>query len=167
MKMMLELRYAILLTLLTLLWLAVEFMVGLQDKYAGLHLAATILAFIIPVVVYRLAIKEKREQLNGRITFRQALQAGLLITALSAVFVIPEQLIFHTLINPDFFDSMIHQAVLRASQTNKDVNEARAAAEMYFNLKSYVIESVLVTLLAGSIIAFAAALRMQTPKIAK
>jgi hypothetical protein len=164
MKMPIELRFAILTSLLMLLWLALEFMVGLHDKYIPLHPIITMFAFIIPVVTTRVAIKEKREMLGGQITFKKALATGLIITALTALFAVPVQLIFHNVINPDFFDNMIEFAVLRAKENHQNTDTALMNAKMYFNLKSYLIQSVAGTLIVGTIISVVAAFLMRTKK---
>ena len=66
-KIRLELRYAMLITLLMLLWLALEFMVGLHDTYIQYHPYVTMFAILIPVVCSRMALKEKQELHNGKL----------------------------------------------------------------------------------------------------
>ena len=157
-----EIRYAVLATLLMLLWLSLEFMIGLHDRYIQFHPYITMFSLIIPFVCTRLAIRDKRDFLNGKITFTQAFVTGFFIAFFAAVLSIPSQVIFHRLINPDFFDNMIDYAAKRAENLNMDVVQARQDAEMYFNLTSYIIQSVLGTLVFGTIIALIMAWRMQT-----
>ncbi len=158
-----EIRYAVLITLLMLLWLAVEFMVGLHEEpLIQYHPYVTMFALIIPIVCARLAIRDKLEMLNGRISFKQAFVTGFLIAFFAAVLSIPLQVVFHKIINPDFFDSMIDYATKRAETLNEDIAKARQEAEVYFNLTSYIIQSGLGTLVFGSIIAAVVAWRMKT-----
>jgi hypothetical protein len=156
-KIRLELRYAMLITLLMLLWLALEFMVGLHDAYIQYHPYVTMFAILIPVVCSRMALREKQELHNGKLPFKSALRTGMLITAFSAALAVPSQLIFHYLINPDFFDNMIKYSVQHGKQNMEQ-------ATMYFNLTSYMVQSVIGTLVLGTIINFIMAWRMRTDR---
>ena len=157
MKIPLELRYALLISFGMLLWLALEAVVGLQDKYIAYHPYVTMFAVLIPVVFSRMAVKEKKENLGGSITFKQALLTGLYITAITAVLAAPVQLIFHYWINPYFFEDMINYAVSHGKSSPEQ-------AAMYFNLTSYTIQSVVGTFVFGSIVALVVALVMRTKK---
>lgn len=157
-----EIRYAVLITLLMLLWLSLEFMVGLHDQYIQYHPYITMFALIIPIVCARMAIRDKLDMLNGKITFREAFMTGFLVAFFAAVLAVPSQVIFHKLINPDFFDNMVDYASKRAENLNMDVVKARQDAEMYFNLTSYIIQSGLGTLVFGTIVAAIMAWRMRT-----
>jgi len=157
-----ETRYAVLISLLMLLWLAVEFMIGLHDSYIQYHPYVTLLAIFIPIICSRMAIMEKTEMLNGKISFKQAFTTGFLIAFFAAVLAIPSQVIFHKLINPDFFDSMIAYAGKRAEGLNMDRAKAVEEAKMYFNLTSYIIQSGLGTLVIGTLISLFMAWRMKT-----
>lgn len=158
-----EIRYAVLITLLMLLWLATEFMVGLHEEpLIKYHPYVTMFALVIPIVCARLAIRDKLEMLNGKISFREAFITGFIIAFFAAVLSIPSQVIFHKLINPDFFDNMIGYAAKRADTLHMDVNKARQDAEVYFNLTSYIIQSGLGTLVFGTFVAAVMAWRMKT-----
>ena len=67
----------------------------------------------------------------------------------------PVQLGFHKLINPDFFETMI----LYTSRHSKQTLEQAA---MFFNLRSYIAESVLTTFLIGNMVSLILAFRMRT-----
>ncbi|HLP49822.1 MAG TPA: DUF4199 domain-containing protein [Chitinophagales bacterium] len=159
-----EIRYAVLISLLMLLWLALEYMVGLHDIYIGWHPVITWFALLIPIVCTRLAIREKTELLNGKITFKQAFASGFLIAFFAAVLAIPVQVIFHKVINPDFFDTMLAYTVNRAESLKMNTLKAREEAKLYFNLTSYIIQSGLSTLIIGTVIALVTASLMKTEK---
>lgn len=154
MKLPLELRYALLISFSMLLWLAVETLVGLHDKYINLHPIVTMFALLIPIVFSRMAVKEKKDQLGGEISFKQALITGLIITSITALLAVPSQIIFHKWINPDFFDNMIAAAVAHGQSATE--------ASKYFNLTSYMVQSAFGTLLFGSVIALIVAFVMRT-----
>lgn len=164
MNLKIEIRYAVLISLLMLLWLALEFLVGLHDKYIQYHPYVTMFALVIPVVCSRLAIKEKIRQLNSSITFKQAFLTGFLIALFAAILAIPIQLIFHKLINPSFFQNMIDYSIVRATSLGMNVAKAKQEATMYFNLMSYMMQCFFGTLFFGTIIALILAWRMRTVK---
>ena len=82
-----------------LLWLATEFLVGLHDTFIQFHPYVTMLAIVIPVACSRLAISAKTEELNGKISFKQAFVTGAVIAVLSAVLMVGTQYVFHALIH--------------------------------------------------------------------
>lgn len=161
MNLKIEIRYAVLMSLLMLLWLSLEFMVGLQEQY---HRYVTMFALIIPIVCSRMVLRDKLEQLNGKIDFKQGLKTGITVVIFAALLSIPVQLAFHFLINPDFFDDMRAYSIKRAMMLGLDVAKAKADAIAYFNLLSYLLQSFFGTLIFGSIIAAAMAWRMRTDK---
>lgn len=152
----LELRYALLISFTMLLWLAVEALVGLHDKYIQWHPVVTMFALVIPIVFSRMAIKEKREALGGQISFKQAFITGLIIASLTALLAVPSQVVFHMWINPDFFDSMIAAAVAHGIGASE--------AAKYFNLTSYMVQSAFGSLIFGSLLALVMAFIFRTKK---
>jgi hypothetical protein len=124
----------------------------------------TMLALVIPVVCSGMAIKQRRKTQDGFISFKEAFITGILIAAFAAVFTVPCQLIFHTVINPDFFDNMIAYSQERAAALKLNVMEAKLAAELYFNLSAYLIQGFLGTLFFGTIVSAIMAWRMKTEK---
>ncbi len=160
----LEIRFAVLMSLLMLLWLSLEFMVGLHNAYIPYHPYVTMLSLFIPIVCSRMVLLEKTEQLNGKIDFKQGFKTGLTVVLFAAVLSIPVQLTFHYLINPDFFDDMRAYSIKRAMMLGLDVVKAKADAVSFFNLTSYLLQSFFGTLIFGSLIAAVMAWRMRTDK---
>ena len=151
-----EFRYAVLTSLVVLLWLITEYAVGLQDTYIFFHpYVSIVVAIVIPLITYRLAFIEKLEQKFGKLTFGQVFLSGFLITIFTCILAVPVQLGFHKLINPDFFETMI----LYTSRHSKQTLEQAA---MFFNLRSYIAESVLTTFLIGNMVSLILAFRMRT-----
>ena len=162
MNLRIEIRYAVLISLLMLLWLSLEFMIGLHDTFIDYHPYVTMLALIIPVVCSRLALTAKKEELNNKLTFKQAFATGFLTSLFAAILSIPVQLTFHFLINPDFFDNMIANSVKHAELMKMHVAQAKLQAQQYFSLNSYIVMSFFGTLIFGTIIAFVMARIMRT-----
>ena len=80
MSLRIELRYAILSALILLLFLILEFVAGFQDTLIAYHPYVSLLAFIIPVFTYRMALIEKIDQKFGKLTLAQAVFCGLITT---------------------------------------------------------------------------------------
>ena len=139
-----------------LLWLSLEYMVGLQDTYIAFYPYVSLLSVVIPVVCYRMALKEKIEKL-GKLTFKQAFISGLIITLFTCLLAVPVQLVFHKFINPDFFETMIQYSA-------KSSKLPIETAAMFYNIGSSIIESVLFTIVTGIIISLVFALWMRTEK---
>ncbi len=148
-----EIRYAVLISLLTLLWLSVEFMVGLHDVYIAYHMYTNWLALLIPVVCIRMALNEKADQQNGKLSFKQGFGSGFMVAFFAAVLAVLVQFVFHKLINPDYFDTMIQVAVNHAENAKQNGMRAREEAALYYNLTSYIIQSGLLMLVFGTIVA--------------
>ena len=159
MKLRIELKAAVLITLLMLLWLALEFMIGLQDQFIACHPYVTMVTLVIPVIISRMALFTKRDkELHGSISFWQAFKSGIIIALLSTLLAIPTQYIFHYLINPDFFDAMIKYAVANRKSTPEQ-------AANYFNFQSYLLQSVGGTMVTGVVIALISAYMLRTKPV--
>jgi hypothetical protein len=127
-----------------LLWLTLEYLVGLHDKLIAWHPILTNLVAIPSVIIMVLAILEKRRVLGGKITFGQAFLCGLGVSIVVALLSPLTQFIFHRLINPGYFDNAIRYGVSQGKATLEQ-------AQGLFNLESYMIQSVLAAIIIGTI----------------
>ena len=127
-----------------LLWICLEYAVGLHGRFIAWHPILTNLIAIPSVIIMVLAILEKRHVLGGVITFKQAFLCGLGVSIVVAVLSPLTQFIFHRLINPGFFENAIRYGVEHGKTTLEQ-------AQAFFNLRSYVIQSVLAAIIMGSI----------------
>jgi hypothetical protein len=158
MSIRIELRYAVLTSLCVLLWLVLEYAVGLQDTYIAMHPFVSIaFSIIIPFVTYRMALREKIEEKFGKLSFRRAFVSGLLITVLSTILLVPVLLGFHKLINPDLLQNLI----VYTTQSSKYSLEQAA---VFFNLKAYITGSVVEAFVVGVFVSLILAFRMRTVK---
>jgi len=158
MSIKIEFRYAVLNSLLVLLWLILEYTIGLQDAFISWHPYMTlIITFVIDIATYRMALNEKIEQKFGKLSFGGAFMSGLLITIFACILTIPLQLGFLKLVNPDFFQTML----LYTTKTSKITLEEAAR---YINLNAYMMDSVIETFIFGIITSLVLAFRMRTIK---
>ena len=141
------LRFGMLSGLLSLLWLAFEFMFGLHDAYIDLHPYVTMFGLIIPVGVMYAMMKKMHHDAVAHLNFMDYVKPGLALAFLMGVFAAPMQLVFHYVINPDFFENMISHAL--ANRYFKTVQEATAE----FNFNAYLLKSVVGTFVFAAFLA--------------
>jgi hypothetical protein len=150
-----ELKWGVIFSLVALLWLVLEFAVGLHDKYISMHPFLTNLFIIPAVAMMYLAIREKKMSLGGNITFVEALLCGVGVSVIVAILSPATQYLFHKYINPKFFENAINVAI----SANKLTPEQAAA---YFSLKSYMFQASLGAIVAGVITSLIIALIVRT-----
>ncbi|MBS1810818.1 MAG: DUF4199 domain-containing protein [Acidobacteria bacterium] len=139
-----EIKWGIIFSAMGLIWLTLEYLVGLHDRFIAWHPILTNLVAIPSVIIMVLAILEKRRVLGGIITFGQAFLCGLGVSIVVAVLSPITQFIFHRLINPGYFENAIRYGVAQGKTTLDN-------AQALFNLQSYMIQSVLAAVIIGSI----------------
>ncbi|WP_214000802.1 DUF4199 domain-containing protein [Arsukibacterium sp.] len=140
-----EIRWGIIFTLVMLLWLWLEHIVGLHGAYIEHHATYTNLFAIPAILIFVLALRQKkRRDYNGVMSWKQGIVAGLLITLVVVLLSPLCQWLFHTVISPDYFTNVQAYAV---AQQMMSAEEAAA----YFNLPSYIIQSLIGAAVMGSI----------------
>ncbi len=139
-----ELKWGVIFSVMGLLWLTLEYLVGLQSRFIAWHPILTNLVAIPSVIIMVLAVLEKRRMLGGTISFKQAFLCGLGVSLVVAVLSPMTQFIFHRLINPGFFENAIRYGVEHGKTT-------LVQAQAFFNLQSYMLQSVFAAVIIGSI----------------
>lgn len=139
-----ELKWGVIFSVMGLVWVTMEYLVGLHGRFIAWHPILTNLIAIPSVIIMVLAILEKRRVLGGNITFKQAFLCGLGVSLVVAVLSPISQFIFHRLINPGFFENAIRYGVEQGKTT-------LAEAQAFFNLQSYMLQSVFAAIIIGSI----------------
>jgi hypothetical protein len=139
-----ELKWGVIFAVMGLIWVTLEYLSGLHGRFIAWHPILTNLIAVPSVIIMVLAILEKRRVLGGTISFKQAFLCGLGVSVVVAVLSPLTQFIFHTLINPGFFENAIRYGVEQGKTT-------LAEAQAFFNLQSYMLQSVLAALIMGSI----------------
>lgn len=149
-----EIKYALIISVSMFLWLCGEYAVGLHDRYVMFHPIVTNFAFIIPIVGFVLALREKKQtRYGGQMNYGQGIRTGLIITAVTALLSPLGIFLFLKYVNQQFFDAMIMMAKIRAMQGGVDIDQATAAAQTYFSLESYILQSFIGSLVLGSLLA--------------
>ncbi|MAW97133.1 MULTISPECIES: DUF4199 domain-containing protein [unclassified Leeuwenhoekiella] len=139
----LEFKWAVIYTLFLFIWMIFEVWMGWHDKHIARHHIYTLFFYIPAALIYYLALTDKRNNFYGGImTYKQGFVAGLIITLFIALLAAPAQYIISTYITPDYFENVKAYAVEKEKTTIEE-------AEEFFNLKSYMIQSVVAAIISG------------------
>lgn len=145
-KYKIEVKWTLIFSSSILIWMILEKLFGLHDENIHLHQYLTIIFAIPAVIIYVLALKDKKDNFySNKITYKQAFFSGLLITILLTVLSPINQWIISFVITPDYFNNVIDYTL--ETGYFKTIEEAKEQ----FNFKSYAIQSTIWTLLMGII----------------
>lgn len=143
MKWKVALKWALLLFLATLTWMVFEKLMGWHGDRIDEHAIYTNLYDLVFLLVFIFAFREKRSSYPDRkMTWKQGLIFGLVITVLITALSPLTQTIIHKVISPEFFPNIIAMAVDQEILT-------REAAEARFNLGSYILQNMIGTFILG------------------
>ena len=124
-----EFKWAVIMSLVLLVWLTVLKFLGLQEpEQIGLFVIVVNVYYVLLFGLYILAIRERRSRQRGYISRRDGFLTGLLITLFLVVLSPLNMAIFYYLINPGFFKVMI--------EFNVSNGVAAQVAEADYNLSS-------------------------------
>jgi len=134
-KFALEFRWAFIFIVMMLLWMLMEKMTGLHDVHLDKHATYTNFVSIPAMLIYFFALRQKRiRDYGGYMTWTQGFISGVIISLIVSILTPLMQYITTTVITPDYFTNIAEYAVSTGLKT-------REAAEAYFNLKNYIIQS--------------------------
>nr|WP_321410315.1 DUF4199 domain-containing protein [uncultured Carboxylicivirga sp.] len=144
-KFRIEIKWAITFFAVIILWTVFEKMIGLHDEHIDIHAKITNLFAIPAILIYILALLEKRRKdFNDKMTWLQGFISGLIITFVVALLSPLSQVLTHEYLSPQYFDNIIAYSV-------KNNLSTQVEAEGYFNLTSYIYMSVVGALMMGFI----------------
>jgi len=130
-----EIKWGVLFILVGLIWMVFEKTMGWHDVHIDKQATYSMIFAPIAIAIYVFAlIDKKRNFYGGRMTFSQGFIAGLVITLVVVILSPLSQYITSTYITPDYFGNVIAYSVSSGAMS-------QPAAEEYFNLKSYIIQS--------------------------
>jgi hypothetical protein len=136
-KISIEIKWAILFALMTLIWMIVERGIGLHDTHIDKHAVYTNFYAIPAILVYVFALLDKRKNFyHGKMTYVQGLVTGLVITLIVTILSPLTQYITSTFITPEYFQNAIDYGVSSGETTQE-------AAEAFFNIKNYIVQGLI------------------------
>lgn len=138
-----EIKWGLIQSAMFLLWMVLERSAGLHDKQIAQQPIVGIFILVPTLIIYLLALMEKRKSYAGHIRFRQAFMTGIRLS-LVVVLLSPTYLfIAYYIISPQFFDNAIAWSVKTGRYT-----EAQAKAQLNFG--SYLLVSIVAGLITGT-----------------
>lgn len=151
-----ELKWGVLFSGAILVWLIIERLTGLHGEHIEYHRYFTNLFAVVAIVIYVLALRDKRSSMpNQEMRWVEGFISGLIIAVVVAVLSPLLQIIAHYLISPNFFENM------QTFTINEGLMEPEAARD-YFSLKSYIIQSVIGALIMGAVTSAVVAFFLRT-----
>lgn len=156
-----EIKWAFIFIITTLLWAVLEKTLGFYSDKIEMHMFFGLLFAPIAILIYVLALKEKRKQhFEGKATWKELFISGLILTIGIAILTPLSQWIHHTHLAPEFFPNMITLTVDNGRMTPEN-------AAIYFNLNSYIMQTVIFAISVGVVTSAVVALFIRTKKEVK
>jgi len=150
-----EFKWAIIFTIATLAWMLLEKTLGWHDEQIANHDWLTLLFLPFIILMYVLALREKRRRYyNKTITWRQAFLSGLIVSIFAAALSPLAQYITHNYITPEFFVKVKDYSVTNNLMTVNAVND-------YYNINNYMMQAALSSLIGGTLISAIVAIFMR------
>ncbi|WP_044171604.1 DUF4199 domain-containing protein [Flectobacillus major] len=138
-----ELKWGVIFVLMSLFWMVLEKVIGLHGPYIDKHPIVTNFIAIPAIAIYVFALLDKKnDDYAGKMTYRQGFVSGAIITLVVAVLSPASQWITSKVISPEYFPNVITYVVSHGQMSQTD-------AEAYFNLKNYMIQSVVGAIIMG------------------
>lgn len=157
-KYYLEIKWSLFFFIMSLSWVWAEKLSGLHDILIQEHATLTNLIALPAVLLYILAMWDKRKNLDNLMSFKQACMFGLSITLIVVALSPFMTYISFTLITPHFFEHAIQFSVKQNYMNSTD-------ATLYFSLDSYIIQSVFGGFIMGLIITVISAFIMKSSPV--
>lgn len=147
-----ELKWSIIFIVMSLAWMVLEKVAGLHSTYIDQHPIFTNFMAIPAVLIYVLALLDKRKNFyQGYMNYKQGFFSGLIITLIVTVVSPLTQIITSYLITPEYFPNAIQYSVTHNKMSQAD-------AEKYFSLGNYILQGLIGGLIMGIITAAVVAL---------
>ena len=147
-----EIKWGIIFFFISLLWMYFEKLMGWHDVLIAKHPIYTNFFGLIAIAVYFFAMYDKRKNFfRGKMSWQQGFVSGVILSIVIALLSPIGQLITHYLISPNFFKNAIENSVARNAMQAED-------AAAYFNLSSYIVQSIAGALMFGVVTAAIVAL---------
>ena len=139
-----EFKWAIIFSIMGLVWMLLEKLSGLHSKYIDYHLYLTNLFAIPAIIVMVLALKNKRDKYyNGQMTYKQGLICGTILSLFIALISPLTQWITSFVISPEYFPNVIKRSV------ELGYYKTTAEAKSHFNFKNYAIQGAIGAFIMG------------------
>lgn len=155
-----EIKWAIIFSIVGLLWMLVEKLTGLHGTYIDYHQYLTNLFAIPAILMMVLALKDKKKNFyHGLMTYKQGLISGTILSVFIALLSPLTQWVTSFLISPEYFPNVIKRSVELGYYQNT------AEAEAVFNFQNYAIQGAIGALIMGIVTTAIAMIFIRSKKI--
>lgn len=139
-----EIKWAIIFSIVGLLWMLLEKLSGLHSTYIDYHLYLTNLFAIPAIWIMVLALKDKKKRFyNGQMSYKQGLISGIVLSLFIALLSPLTQWITSYVITPEYFPNVIQRSVEIGYY--KTIEEAKAN----FNYPNYAKQGAIFAFIMG------------------
>jgi hypothetical protein len=147
-----EIKWAIIFMLATLIWMLIEKALGWHDEKIADHAVYTNIFAVVAISVYVFALVDKKRNFyRGQMSYKQGLIAGVIMTFFIVLLSPLTQYITSVWITPDYFPNVIDYTVESGEMSQTD-------AEAYFNLENYLLQATVgaavMGLITSAVVAF-------------
>lgn len=159
-KLKIEIKWAILFSIMTLLWMVLEKLSGLHSNYIDYHLYLTNL-FAIPAIWFMvMALQEKKKvYYGGQMSYKQGLISGIILSVIIALLSPLTQWIISYVISPEYFPNVIKRSV------EIGYFKTTAEAEANFNYSNYAKQGAIGALMMGIVTTAIAMIFIRSKKL--
>ena len=142
-KFSIEIKWGIIFTIFTLLWMAMERVLGWHDVHIDKHSIYTNLFAVPAIILTALTLLDKRKNyFNGKMSWKQGFLTGVGLTIVIALLSPISMWITNTLITPHYFENVISHSVQQGKLSQLD-------AEKYFSMSNYIKQSAIGAIVMG------------------
>jgi hypothetical protein len=139
-----EIKWAIIFSIMGLLWMLLEKISGLHSTYIDYHMYLTNLFAIPAIWIMVLALKDKKKNYyNGQMSYKQGLISGIILSFIIALISPLTQWVTSYVITPEYFPNVIKRSVEIGYY--KSTEEAQAN----FNYPNYAMQGAVAALVMG------------------
>lgn len=154
-----EIKWSLIIGILGLIWIFVEKHFGYHNDKVGYYQLFSILFFPIMALGYVLCLREKKQKYyNGNMSWTHGFISGIFLSAFLTILAPFGQFITHNFISPDMSANAIELATSKNTMTLEQ-------ATTYYNLNSFMMQSVFSTLSTGIVTGAVVAYFLRTKKI--
>ncbi|MFN3968778.1 DUF4199 domain-containing protein [Flavobacterium sp.] len=157
-----EIKWTLRYILLVLAWAIGEKFIGLHDQHIDKYIIYTNLFALPAFLFFYLALREKKKYFfNNQMTWTQGFVTGIILSFFIALLLPFAQLVIYKSITPHFFETAIEY---KTKSPLIKYHMTLEAAKSYFNLRSFIIESIYTELSMGTIAGSIVALMIRNKK---
>lgn len=159
-KYRIEIKWALLFSVMGLAWMLLEKVSGLHDRYLDYQLYLTNIFAIPAVWLFVIAFQDKKNNFyGGSITYLQGVKTGFIMTVFIALLSPLTQWITSEVITPDYFANVIVRSVELGYYPDT------ATAEAQFNYPNFAKQGVVGALIMGIVTTLIVMLFVRTKRV--